>query len=72
MPRYYGIQSQISRKQKFEWGKDGVLLTEPATERSPMINSAYTNRPPELYANPTVPIVNSSPMFLKTYGVPRS
>ena len=49
MPQYYFLTSVMGRKQAFEWGKDGTLITEPASDTKPMINSAWTERPPELY-----------------------
>ena len=77
MPQFHINKSLMSRKQEFKWDKTGVLETEPETDDSPMINSAWTQRPSEVFQNPTMP---SSPspmnqnekMFLKTFGVPRS
>lgn len=75
MPKYYFLTSVMGRKQSFEWDKDGILITEPASETKPMINSAWTERPPELQQNPTIPsknLMETEPLFLKTFGVPRS
>lgn len=73
MAEQYGMKSLIGRKQTFEWDTTGVLKTDPETNTTPMINTAYTQRPPELLQNPTFPPQNrTESMFLKTFGIPQS
>ena len=73
MPAYKVMKSVIGRKQTFEWDNTGVLVTDTVTKDTPMINTAYQTRPPELYQNPTMPTkLKKHPMFLKVFGVPRS
>lgn len=70
------MKSIMGREQKFEWDSTGALVTEPETEDTPMINSAWTERPPEIFQNPTLPHQSNEDktnqeMFFKTFGIPR-
>ena len=75
MPAQKIMKSIMGRNQDFQWDTTGILKTEAATSNEPMINSAWTERPPEIFQNPTLPSPQTKlnlKMFLKDYGVPRS
>jgi hypothetical protein len=76
MDQYKVMKSIMGREQKFEWDNTGALITDPETTDTPMINSAWTTRPPEIFQNPTLPHQSgedklNQQMFFKTFGIPR-